>query len=480
MLFHLKSILHRECQIETDQSVLVGVSGGVDSLSLLAAMCELGYQVGVAHFDHGLRSNSNADLEFVRAAAEKRGCQFFSDRADTTTFARENHLSIEAAGRELRYAFLFEIAQDKGYSAVVTAHNADDQVETVLMHLLRGAGLAGLTGMRVRTIPNPWSNSIPLIRPLLETWRTEISKYCGEKKLQPIEDITNRDTKYFRNRLRHELFPLLEKDYIPGLRQRLWQTTNLLAADHELVTNVVNQSWDKDITEINPNAFSLNLATFNHHPLGLQRRLIRRALANLRPDARDIDFAMVQRVLDFCDQPSASRKMDFGLGIWGIVEMDTFILTTVPTQLPSDQWPQLAGTDSKLVVVGSPIEVGLGREWRFFAQFESDLSQVRKLAQQNRDYFQAWLSIDTENVEILLRTRCVGDRFQPLGMAGRSMKLSDFMINEKMPVRARKHWPLVCLGADIIWVPGYRLAHPHRITGESRKILYLRLENTKR
>ena len=481
MLANLKSILHRDCEIETDQSVLVGVSGGVDSLCLLDGLHRLGINLIVAHFDHGLRSNSAADLEFVRTEALKRGSQFFGERADTAAFAHEKRLSIEAAGRELRYSFLFRVAAENGVRAVATAHNADDQVETVLMHLIRGAGLDGLTGMAVRSVPNSWSNSIPLLRPLLGIWRLEIETYCAENNLIFIDDHTNRDLRFFRNRLRHELIPGLESAFDPGFRPRLWQTANLLAADRQVLENLTTQTWEKEFYAVNADGLAFTRAAFNQHPLGLRRRLIRKAIAKLQPGARDVDYAIVHRVIDFCASPPATHQMDIGLGIWLFSEAEAIFMTMNPDQLPAQQWPQMGAEMSgvRVTVAGSEVRLVFEAGWQLTGNKIVDIDHRVASALQNGDEFQVWFDAGEANPEIEVRTRQPGDRFKPLGLNGKSMKLSDFMINEKISARARDRWPLVCLGSDIVWVPGYRLAHPYRVTGDSKHVFQLRVSNKK-
>ena len=171
--------------------MLLGVSGGPDSLCLLDIMRQLRYRLVVAHFDHGLRPESASEREKIEKLAADNHLLFVSQRADVSSYASENHLSIEEAARTLRYRFLFDQAEKAGACAVAVGHTADDQIETVLMHLLRGTGITGLGGMAYRTQPNVWSTMIPLVRPLLGTWREDISLYLWEHQLEPSFDPSN-------------------------------------------------------------------------------------------------------------------------------------------------------------------------------------------------------------------------------------------------------------------------------------------------
>jgi tRNA(Ile)-lysidine synthase len=220
MLDKIARILQHEGKLEAQNLLLIGVSGGPDSLCLLHALHALGYHIIAAHVNHGLRPEADEEEQTIKQYAGELGVEFFSCKVDVLSYASEHSNSIEEAGRIMRYHYLFERAEKMGVCAVLVGHNADDQVETILMHLLRGSGLAGLRGMEYRSVPNPWSEHIPLIRPLLSIWREEIVKYLTEHGLKPISDQSNLDTTFFRNRLRHELFPILEK-YNPRIRENL-------------------------------------------------------------------------------------------------------------------------------------------------------------------------------------------------------------------------------------------------------------------
>jgi len=422
------------------------------------------YPVVVAHFNHHLRSQASHDAQMVADLAENWGLPFTFGEGDTETYAQEHHLSIEDAARELRYRFLFEQAAHYDVQAVAVAHTADDQVETMLMHLLRGAGLDGLTGMPVYALPNPWSVSIPLVRPLLSTWRDEIEAYCIEHELIPVIDESNADTTYFRNRLRHTLIPDLET-YIPGLRARLWQTADLLAADRNVLDELTNTIWREMLQEKDSGYVVFLIAPFQQQPLGVQRRLIRKAVAYLRPGARDLDFAMVQRVIDFFAAPTSTRQIDIGLGLSAFLEDRKLIIANWDADLPSVEWPQIKVE----VVLPIPGEVDLGNGWKLQAEIVEDFESVQDMVCANDNPFRAWIDLGNRQPRLNIRPRRAGDRFHPLGMAGQSQKLSDFMVNQKIPQRARAGWPLVCAGDEIVWVPRYRLDETYRVTSQSAR-----------
>ena len=214
----LETVFRDQCGLDPNRPVLAGVSGGPDSLCLLDILHTAGYRVIVAHFNHQLRPEADQEADSVSARARSLGLPFASACADVRAYAGAHRLSLEEAARMLRYQFLFASARKYEAQAVAVGHTADDQVETVLMHFLRGAGLAGLKGMEYRTLLPVFDQQIPLVRPLLSLWRADTEAYCREHALQPHYDVSNTDQAFFRNRLRHALLPELEK-YNPRVKE---------------------------------------------------------------------------------------------------------------------------------------------------------------------------------------------------------------------------------------------------------------------
>lgn len=461
----LGRILYKNCQLDPGAPLVLGFSGGADSLALLHALHEEGADVLVAHLDHGLRPESAQDARQAKTLASGYGFPFSSERADIAGYANQHSMSIEEAARELRYEFLFRVAGEHGAQAVAVAHNADDQVETVLMHLLRGAGPRGLRGMSARSLPNPWSGAIPLVRPLLGFWRREILDYCQANGLHPIQDQSNQDKTYFRNRLRHELIPQLQ-ELSPGAKLRLHQTGELLADEAEVIEALVESEWARCLRKRSHDFVQLDREVFQAEPLALQRLLLRRAAEELRPGLRDLDYDAVRRALDLAAHPHSAPR-DWVAGLCLFVEGNRFWVADWEADLPVD-WPQ---APPKELHIEAPANLELNHNWRLELREDGDLQN----AASNSDPFQDWLDQECVGDELVLRSRRPGDRFQPLGLEGGSQKLADFMINEKLPRRARETWPLLCKGDDIVWVPGYRLAHPYRLRRNSRRALHVRL-----
>ncbi|MBC8505699.1 MAG: tRNA lysidine(34) synthetase TilS [Anaerolineales bacterium] len=450
--------------------LVVGVSGGPDSLCLLDLLHREGFSLVVAHLDHGLRPESADEARGVELVADSLGVRFVSD---VRIANRRTGKSIEEAARNARYQFLFQQAFEYGAQAVVVGHNADDQAETVLMHLLRGSGLGGLKGMRPFSLPNPWSDEIPLVRPLLKTWRSEIEEYCQQRGLEPIQDSSNADTKFFRNRLRHELIPLLD-DYVPGVAKRLWHMADILAEDDVVLEEVVAAARDQCLDTMSEGYVSFGAQALAVQHLAVQRRLIRWAVSQLRPDIRDLDYDAVRRALTPLKQlapPQPQKQYELALGIRAFIEDDLLYIAAWDAVLPSAVWPQVeAEVDMRI-----PGEVELANGWRLKAEYVQDVESAREQALENADPYRAWIDLGNAEPTLIVRSRRAGDSFQPFGMGGQSSKISDFMINQKIPARARDGWPLVCVGEDVAWVVGLRLSDEFRLTEGSKRVFYLEL-----
>jgi len=468
----VQGLIEREKLLHPGMPILVGVSGGPDSLALMDILDRLGYQLVIAHLNHGLRSEAEVEAREVHRMAQARSIPIALDKIDVGEYAEKHSLSIEEAARTVRYQFLFQQAKRYQAQAVAVGHTADDQVETVIMHLLRGSGLAGLRGMQFRTLPNNWSYEIPLVRPLLAFWRDEVLAYCQQQQLKPQFDRTNLDVTYFRNRLRHEMIPYLEK-YNPAIKEIFWRMSLVLGGDHQVLEGVVEDVWRDCIVTQGDGFVTLDPSALKDQFVGVQRGIFRKAISILRPGLRNIDFNSIERAVDFLDCPTQTRQIDLIAGLYLFIENGRLILADWQADLPCEEWPQIyVGEDIPLEVPG---KFKLGNGWFIRTEMVSDLDEARKQAIKNIDSFKAWISMDHTQMFLKLRSRKPGDRFQPLGMEGHSVKLSEYMINQKIPRRVRERWPLIVSGNDIVWIPGIALSHQFRLAESTRQAAFIKL-----
>lgn len=469
MLHKLESILRDDCKLEKPLPILCGVSGGPDSLCLLSMLHEAGWQVVAAHFNHQLRPEAAAEATAVEAVAKRMGIPFIGGGGDVHAHAAQAKLSIEAAARDLRYRFLFEQARRDQAQAVAVGHTADDQVETVLMHFIRGAGLNGLKGMQYRSFLAGYDVDIPLVRPLLDLRRSQTVAYCEAHGLEPHYDASNDSLDFLRNRLRHELIPALES-YNPRVREAIWRSGKTLSLDHELLIAALEPAWQAALIRQTGAYVVLDQDELSAQPRVVQMHLLRRAAQHLLPDS-EVEFEALQRGAAFIAD-SAGQRVDLIGGLFLLREENWLYVTADEGALPRDQWPQMdPGLDA--VRLSIPFDFTLASGWRCSASRCSLADAELARPWSDTDAFEAWLDASILPGELELRVRREGDRFEPLGMQGHSQKLSDFFVNVKLPARARERWPLVCAGDEVIWVPGYRPAHSVRLQHNSTQILHM-------
>ncbi|HYO50033.1 MAG TPA: tRNA lysidine(34) synthetase TilS, partial [Chloroflexia bacterium] len=294
--------------------LVVGVSGGADSLALLHILIAFrGKQASnlhVAHLDHGFRGGEGQkDAEFVRHIAQEWGVSCTTLFFDVPAYARRHKLSAEDAARRVRYAFLAGVAAQVG-GTVTVAHNADDQVETVLLNLLRGTGISGLAGMHMLGLvpiladePEladlskvPLPTAIEVFRPLLSIWREEITRYCEAMGLHPRTDATNQDPKYRRNLLRHGLLPHLQQAYSPAIKRHLFNLAEIASSEDDLVEQLANQEWRR-IADVSAGKGIVQFvcSEFAQLPEALQRRIVRRAIREVAGTLDGITFEHIYK-----------------------------------------------------------------------------------------------------------------------------------------------------------------------------------------
>jgi tRNA(Ile)-lysidine synthase len=382
---------------------VAAVSGGADSTALLLALHDAGSRPVVAHLDHGLRPESAADAGFVGELAGRLGLRAAIERRDVEAHRRRRKESLEAAAREVRHAFLREVAEREGAAAIFLAHTADDQVETFLLRLIRGAGPAGLGGMRFK--------DGLLCRPLLGTWRTDVEVFLRRRGQGWHEDASNQDRRFLRNRVRHELLPLLAS-MNPGIRQVLLREAATLAHRQDEVEAEVLRR------------------------LGLSSRQIGAALAD---DA--VTIAGGWRLERLGSRPAwfpAEGSLLDAQGGGGVAAVE-------------------------LPVPGEVELPGIGRV----------LAEPAPLARAEAGAWRELIDADRVDGSLRVRTRRRGDRFMPLGMTSEK-KLQDFFVDAHVPRQQRDSIPLIVDDRAIVWVAGMRLDERFKISARTRRAVRLR------
>ena len=256
--------------------IVVGTSGGADSLTLLLTLRTLGFDVIAAHLDHQIRAESAADADFVHAFCSRQGIAFTLGAENVPAEARRTGRSIEDIGRRLRYRFLFDVAGRERAAAVAVGHHADDRAETVLAQLIRGSGLDGLCAMAEWSCPTEWSASIPLIRPLLTLRRAEIEAWLAARKISAVVDRTNSDLAYTRSRIRWELLPSLQASFNPNIVETLNRCASALGPDRDYLNQAAERAFARIVRFETANTVVLDREKFRAEMGAIQARLIRR------------------------------------------------------------------------------------------------------------------------------------------------------------------------------------------------------------
>ena len=443
--------------------VVVGVSGGPDSVCLVHLLTQikksLGVRLHIAHLNHMLRgASSDDDARYVEQLAKSLKIPVTIEARDVDAYRKEHKLSMEEAAREVRYDFLARVAESAGAECVALGHTEDDQVETVLMHLVRGAGIAGLRGMLPIIDIHPCRQGrLRLIRPLLGVTRKETEDYCRANDLKPCTDLTNFSLDYRRNRFRHELVPML-REANSNVGAAIRRVTHSAADYLSFIESEVAKVWS-DVVCVNPFGITINTeAILSLHP-ALQSHLLRRVMRETLGDLVDIEAVHIERMMEALRKP-AGRRISLPRGLKFYVSYDTCLLA----KDAMDVCPLPAiRRGCCLKVPGVTLLFG----WRV----ECDIVQ----SSERVDGFKACIDLDASGTRLTVRRRRPGDRFQPLGMSNMK-KLQDFMVDAKIPSMWRDRVPLVCSQDSIVWVVGWRISDNVKITAETNKTLRISFE----
>ncbi|KAF0112100.1 MAG: tRNA(Ile)-lysidine synthase [Chloroflexi bacterium] len=460
-----KKLLKLKCQLSLNQVVIAGISGGPDSLCMLHLLHNTGLHVIAAHMNHQLRKEADEEANLVMEFCKQRGISFIIERADVNAYSCQHRLSVEESARILRYQFLFKHAEINYAQAVMVAHNADDQVETVLMHLLRGAGLSGLRGMQMRSYNPQWSASIPLVRPLLFTTRTEILAYCENNGLSPSFDKSNEDTKYFRNRIRNSLLPELIT-YNPQIKDRLLKMSDVLNSEDDFISDSVNNAWDEALLSKKASYLMFSKGKLLSSHSAILRRILRKAFQTLDGNLRDIDYEVLKRAINFLEDNGNSNHLSLIADIEILKYQKNKIILCMHQDPLDELWPQISP-------VGN-LEIDLSQKTILNAWWEIQAEQLAHIPQVPADPMSCILDADKID-HLSLDVFHPGDRFSPFGLAGDTKKLGDYWTNKGLPERARKRWPLVKCSDEIVWIPGFQISEYFKITAKTQRVLALKL-----
>ena len=430
----------------------VAVSGGADSVALLRLLLELRKEIGivlsVVHFNHKLRgAESEKDERFVAELAQRHKLELRHGSGDVAAHAADKHLSLETAAREMRYRYFRQLLVEDPLNRIATGHTLDDQAETVLLKIVRGAGGRGLAGIYPRLLVqgSQFSDS-SIIRPLLGTRRRELEAYLLGLGQSWREDKSNRDLRHMRNRVRHGILPRLERYLNPAVREALAETAELARGEEVY--------WEKEVARVLPLVWQaagvLNLSALEAWPLALQRRVVRAATEAL---GLRLDFQHVEEILALRSTRAASTALPDG---WVVSRRKGDLCFE-----SKPETPEKSEYEYRLSLPGS-VEV---RETQ--SRFEAVLVSGNTAEGYNpEDLIDRTLLA----AELKVRNWRPGDRFWPAHTKA-PKKIKELLQERHVTGRERKLWPVVLNGAEVVWVRGFPVAGQWRLQKNDSAVL---------
>lgn len=467
----LKTIQQRHL-IDPGDRVVIGLSGGPDSVCLLHVLYSLSAHLNInlypIHINHMLRGeDALSDEEYTQRLCNELGLTLSTVRADVGAIAREQGVSIETAGRQVRYKEFEDYAKKAGAGKIAVAHNKNDQAETVMMHIIRGTGLSGLTGMEYKRGA--------IIRPLLDIEREEIERYCIEANLKPRTDKSNLTDEYARNRVRLELFPYIDKSFGANIAQSLCRLSELAAEDDSFIEKCASEVYEKCLISRQDKqggnqaiqagnqtkAAELDIDSLKKLHPAILGRVLKRAIMDAAGDVNGIGRVHYEMLSELISSGKTGSVAELPNGLRGSISYGVLRIFI------QDENKKTISFDKKIIIPGTTIIDETG-----------DMVVTRLEKRQNIDNYVRvsynsliqLFDYDTLNMGINLRNRRNGDVFKPIGSNG-TKKLKEYFIDMKIPKETRDEIPLVCVKNEVVWVVGHKISDKFKVTENTNNIL---------
>lgn len=439
--------------ITQGQYIVLGLSGGPDSVSLFHALRllqkELGFFLVSAHINHMYRGeDAYHDESFVISLCEQHQIECHVLQKNAEEYAKEIKMTVEEAGRAIRYGFFRKILREKGGGFIATAHNFNDQVETILHRIIRGTGIDGLMGMSVKRDD--------IIRPLLNIRRVEIERFLNDNNYGYCEDKTNNQMIYGRNRLRLDLIPYIEREYNSKFSDSLIRLSDSALKDYELLNEITKETYNQ-LSRVVKGRIHIDLTGFNKTCLGLRRRLIRMAIGELQGNTNNIQYAHIENCITMCGQRETGKRIDLPNHVVIEIAYEEIIIKSKA---------EVKDFEYNITVGESVFIAEINTELFCYETKKSDIEKkINKIA------------IDYDKIvgNLKVRNRRKGDVFTPLGMKG-TKKIKDFFIDEKIPRERREVTPVITDEEEIIWVAPFRMSDKYKIDETTKRIIVMEIK----
>jgi tRNA(Ile)-lysidine synthase len=455
----VKNFIFANRLVESGDNVLAACSGGPDSLALVDILRQLrlhfNFQLAVAHVDHMFRGkDSAADAQFVRDYCQRHGLTCFSTAINVPQYLLEQRGSSQNMSRKLRYEYLRETAEAWGNAKIATGHHRDDQAETILIHLFRGAGGAGLSGMHAQTDQ--------IIRPFLSLTRQEIEDYCRQHTLETRLDSSNLKTDYLRNKIRLCIIPQLEAAVGSGVREPLCRVGQIITDEQSFLNDSVRAIWP-ELTRETPDATYVYTEQLSKLHIALKRLLFRLLIEKKQGNLTGITFHHVEKLIEMADSWSVGSKMDLPGG-WRAERKYDSIQVSLRADL--SPWKGIALPGVQLLIPGETEVRELGVRVK---------ATVQSCLHDHDDPATAVFDLAELRQPLFVRSRQPGDRFSPRSMLG-DKKLKEYFIDRKIPRSLRDQVPIFSdSSGSIFWLGGLRASRQGQTTAATRKYLILQI-----
>ncbi len=450
------NIINEHNLIEEHDKIVVGVSGGPDSMALLYILKdikeELDFSIYIAHVNHGIRKEeADADEAYVKKICQKLSLPFYSTKVNMDKYAIENKLTSEEAGRAIRYDFFNKILYDVGGGKIAVAHNKNDQAETLLMRFFRGTGLEGLRGMEYK--------NMNIVRPLLDSSREEIEDFCKENNIEARIDRTNLEPIYGRNRTRLEVIPYIIKNYNKGIVDTLKRTARLAQMDSEFILGFVESRFNNLVVEESLASIVLCIDKLNTEHYSIKSRIIRRSIERINGNIKGIEEKHINNIISLIEENATGKSINITNNI---VVKTSYGNLIIEKEKKSD-----INSFSYHFNIGDTVTI-----YELGSTITSNIVPITDVDIKKTNRFIKFFDYDRIKGGLYIRNRKDGDRFTPLGMDG-SKKLKDFFIDKKIPRDKRDLIPIIEDSEEIIWVIGYRISESYKVNSNTSRVLVL-------
>ncbi|MCX7817307.1 MAG: tRNA lysidine(34) synthetase TilS [Syntrophales bacterium] len=454
----VRKTIEKYSMLQKNDRIIVAVSGGCDSVALLRILYEFSSDWNlfliVGHLNHGIRKESEVEEDFVRNLARSLELPYEVERVNVISYAKDHGLSVEMAGRELRYRFLLALASRYGASKIALGHNQNDHVETILLNLTRGSGIEGLRGIQ------PVRDGM-IIRPLIFCTKMEIQRYLESLGISYMIDSSNRDMRYTRNRIRNVLIPVMKQNINPRIEEALYRLSRIAASQDDFIRSCSLEALEKVRVKTEESAIIISTEGLAKLHEAIQGGVIRLILENMSPGGKGIYWIHVNSVKKLALAEKCSGFLNMPHGITVEKRRGSLVFIPPGQEFKGECLPYEYSVDlpCEIFIPEANVKMSL-------RIFKGKVSAE----EMKRDKRLAYMDLDSIDPPLKVRNRRPGDVFHPLGMEGRK-KLKDFFIDEKIDKLQRNFIPLLTDMKGIVWVGGLRIDERVRIRDTTQNVL---------